>query len=279
MSEDFRFAHLPVGGKRVFRLGLAGNYGVETADVLYAAERDVNYWLWGRTFKRMTPALREILQGDRDKHVVAVLGNAFLAGGVRRSIERALTRLGTDYLDIFKLGWVGRGSRLSASTTQALLKARQEGLIRSLGCSIHDRPRAGALVRESELDTFMIRYNAKHPGAEQDIFPHLETRRPNVVAYTATSWGQLLKPYDKVPLPPYPGAREGGSPPPLTPGHCYRFCLTSPHVHVVLTGPKTRAQLEENLACMRQGPLTQPERQWVLDYGAFVKSKNRFTYF
>ena len=34
----------------------------------------------------------------------------------------------------------------------------------------------------------MIRYNAAHPGAERDIFPHLEARRPAVVAYTATSW-------------------------------------------------------------------------------------------
>ena len=38
----------------------------------------------------------------------------------------------------------------------------------------------------------MIRYNAAHPGAEQDVFPHLAARQPAVVAYTATSWRKLL---------------------------------------------------------------------------------------
>ena len=27
---------------------------------------------------------------------------------------------------------------------------------------------------------------------------------------------------------------------------CYRFCLSNPHVDIVLTGPKNRLQLEEN---------------------------------
>ncbi len=53
--------------------------------------------------------------------------------------------------------------------------------------------RAGQLAEESPLDLFMIRYNAAHPGAERDIFPHLARRQPAVVAYTATSWRKLLK--------------------------------------------------------------------------------------
>ena len=36
-------------------------------------------------------------------------------------------------------------------------------------------------------------YNAAHPGAEMDIFPHYAARRPLTVAYTATSWRKLLK--------------------------------------------------------------------------------------
>ena len=34
----------------------------------------------------------------------------------------------------------------------------------------------------------MIRYNAAHPGAEQDIFPYLAKRRLAIVTYTATRW-------------------------------------------------------------------------------------------
>jgi predicted aldo/keto reductase-like oxidoreductase len=45
----------------------------------------------------------------------------------------------------------------------------------------------------------------------------------------------------------------------MTAGDCYRFCLSSPHVDVALTGPATRAQLEENLAAIERGPLTAEE--------------------
>lgn len=283
MTEQFSHCILPSVQKRVLRLGLAGNYGIEAADAEYAAERGVNYWLWGWSFRKMTPALQRLLARNREAHVVAVLGNAFLAGGVRRGVEKALRKLGTEYLDVFKLAWLGTASRFSSGIQDTLVKLKQEGKIRSIGCSIHDRPRAGQLARDSIVDTFMLRYNAKHPGAEQDIFPHLHERNPSVVAYTATSWQQLLKPLKNVEMPAWPSPDAASEqqrplPPPLTAALCYRFCLTSPHVHVVLTGPKTRSQLDENLLALESGPLEPAELQWVRDYGALVKKKKKMDY-
>jgi hypothetical protein len=125
----------------------------------------------------------------------------------------------------------------------------------------------------------MLRYNAKHPGAEQDVFPHLAARRPLVIAYTATSWRQLLKPIKGIEMAPWPGrAQENGVPPPLSPELCYRFCLSSPHVNVVLTGPKTRSQLDENLVALEAGPLSDDEERWVRQYGKKVKARRRLPY-
>jgi hypothetical protein len=124
----------------------------------------------------------------------------------------------------------------------------------------------------------MIRYNAKHPGAEQDIFPHVEARRPLIIAYTATSWRQLLRPVSGIEMPPWPGTAEAPPPPPLSPAHCYRFCLTSPYVHVVWTAPKTQEQLDENLASLEQGPLPEQEYAWVREYGRKLKAKRRLPY-
>jgi aryl-alcohol dehydrogenase-like predicted oxidoreductase len=279
MSEQQDFSHclLPSVNKRVFRLGLAGNYGIDTADAEYAADRGVNYWLWGWTFRKMTPALQRILAKDRESHVVAVLGSAFLAGGARRGVEKALRKLGTDYIDIFKLGWLGRTSRLSSGIEKTLLALQKEGKVRSLGCSIHDRKRAAKLVQDSALDTFMLRYNAKHPGAEKDIFPHLIPDKTSVVAYTATSWQQLLKPLKNVEMPAWPGPSSEQMPP-LTAALCYRFCLSNPNVHVTLTGPKTRAQLDQNIAALEAGPLSDDELAWVRQYGAIVKKKKKMDY-
>ena len=66
--------------------------------------------------------------------------------------------------------------------------------------------------------------------------------------------------------------------PPLTAGLCYRFVLSSPHVHATWTGPKTRAELDENLADLQKGPLMEAEEAWVRDYGRQVKAKRRIDY-
>ena len=41
MSGSFTHANLPSVGKRVLRMGIAGNYGLQTADIRHAAERGV----------------------------------------------------------------------------------------------------------------------------------------------------------------------------------------------------------------------------------------------
>ncbi len=260
-ANDFSTVELPSEGRRVLRLGLAGNYGIAAADVEYAAERGVNYWLWSPRFTKVTPVLKRLLAADREAHVVSMLGNAWFAGGPRKDVEKARKLLGIDRLDCYKLGWLGRTSRFSAGIQGSLTALLDEGLVTSVGCSIHDRKRAGELARASILGTFMLRYNAKHPGAEQDVFPHLAARNPTVIAYTATSWRQLLKPV------------RGLDAPPLTAAQCYRFCLSSPHVHVCLTGPANRAQLDDNLAALAAGPLSAEEEQRVRDYGRAVKKK------
>jgi len=273
------FSHtiVPVVGKTVFRMGVAGSYGIDSNDIRWAAERGANYWVWGRGFGKVTEGIREVIRHNREGHVVAMLGWGFFGRQVRRSVENALRELGADYLDVFKLGWLGRTSIYSKGIIDVLLKLKSEGKILAIGTSIHDRERAGRLALDSEIDLFMIRYNAKHPGAEQDIFPHLWKRNPAVVSYTALAWGQLIRPLKGISMPPWPG-REGFNGPPLSPELCYRFVLTNPNVHVVLTGPRNREQLSRNLAAIEQGALEPDELNWVRRYGQLVRERKRIDY-
>ena len=210
--------------------------------------------------------------------MVAHLGWGFFGWQVRRSVEKALRTLNTDYLDVFKLGWLGRTSIYSQAVVDSLLKLKQEGKIKAIGTSIHDRQRAGQLALNSELDLLMVRYNAKHTGAEEDIFPHLKRRNPAVVSYTALAWQQLISPVKGIELMPWPGNNEKAKIPPLTPELCYRFVLSSPHVHLVLTGPKNREQLMVNIKAVQQGALTPEELNWIRQYGKLIRSKKRFDY-
>ncbi len=246
--------------KRVHRLGLSLNFGLEAEGVAAAFERGINYVFYTklRTGQAL-PVLQQALRRDREKMVVAAgptLG--FFAGGVRRGAESILRKLKTDYLDVFHLFWLGKTSAWTEGTISELVRLKEEGKVRALGVSIHDRERAGRLAEDSVLDLLMIRYNAAHPGAERDIFPHLEKRKPNIVAYTATAWRKLLK---------RPSGYDG---PVMSAGDCYRYCLSNPHVSLVLCGPKSRAELDENLAALDRGPLDDEERAWMTKFGRTV---------
>jgi aryl-alcohol dehydrogenase-like predicted oxidoreductase len=260
VSSPFLQRFIPGLGRDVFRLGLACNYGLDAAGFDRAIERGVRYVLWTKLKTgHLRESLRRALHAKREEMVVATgpsLG--YFGGNVRRRAENLLRELGTEYLDVFQLFWLGVGSAWTDSTIDALVKLKDEGKVRSIGISIHDRVRAGRLVADSPLDLFMIRYNAAHPGAERDIFPHLDARKPAIVAYTATSWRNLLK------------APRGWTGPTMTAGDCYRFCLSSPHVDLTLTGPKTWAQLDETLTALEKGPLSAEEERWMRAYGQAV---------
>jgi aryl-alcohol dehydrogenase-like predicted oxidoreductase len=256
---SFTHRYVPAFGKQVHRLGLSGNFGLEVAGMQAALERGMNYIFWNARMGRFTGVLREALRKDRERYVIAAgpsLG--WFAGQVRRSAERTLKALGTDYLDLFQLYWLGRTSAWTEGTVAELVKLKEEGKVRAIGVSIHDRARAAKLAEDSPLDSLMVRYNAAHPGAERDIFPSLAKRKPALVAYTATAWRKLLE---------RPKGWEGPVP---TAGDCYRFCLTHPQVDVVLCGPATPAQLEENLAALERGPLSEEEMQWMRRFGQVV---------
>lgn len=260
MNDDILYRSLPRIGKRVFRLGLAGNYGIDEAGIDWAlTETEINYLFWTPRMGRATPAVRRALKRDRERFVVATGPTfAYSGRGLRRFVERALRVLDTDYLDVLQMHWVGITARWNDGTTGEMERLRDEGKVRGLGISIHNRKRAGRLAVDSPLDLLMVRYNAAHPGAEQDIFPRVEPNRRAIVAYTATSWRRLLK---------RPRGWDGKVP---DAGTCYRFCLTNPAVSVVLTGPKTRNQLVENLESVRRGPLDADELKWMREFGSFV---------
>ena len=264
VDTDFLQKPIPNVAKTAYRLGLAVNKGI-TANAIEAALTDtpVNYIYWTPFSGKVTPVVRRALARDRDRYILAT-GPAFGYFGfqVRRFAHRMLKLLNTDYLDILQIHWLGRMSALNESTEEALLKLVEEGKVRAVGVSIHDRPREGQLAAESALTHLMIRYNAAHPGAEQDIFPHVDRNKTNICAYTATRWGKLLA---------RPAGWQGEL---MTAGDCYRFCLSNDDVNVVLTGPKNEKQLHENIAALEKGPLSTEEDKWMRKFGASVRASS-----
>ncbi len=258
MPADFLTRDVPALKRSVFRLGLSGSFGLDEAGSREALER-IQYVFWFPHMRGLTPALKDAVRRDRARYVVAtgpLLGH--FPGLVRKAAEGRLRTLGTDYLDVLQLSWLSRMSAFTGAVQEELLRLKQEGKVRAIGVTTHDRPRAGRLAEDSIVDLLQIRYNAAHPGAEQDVFPHLARRHPAVVAYTATSWRKLMR---------RPRGWTGSV---MTAGDCYRWVLASPHVDVVLSGPRNAKELRENLAALDRGPLSADELAWMREFGRAV---------
>ncbi|MGC8795344.1 MAG: aldo/keto reductase, partial [Bryobacteraceae bacterium] len=143
---------------------------------------------------------------------------------------------------------------------EQLRRLKEDGCVRAVGVSCHDRRFAGQLAAARELDVLMVRYNAAHTGAETEVFPHAGDDGPLIVSYTATCWRRLLRPPKD-----WPEDR-----PVPTAGMCYRFSLSNPAVQVCLTAPSSARQLEENLRAVEAGPLDEQQMRFMREFGEVV---------
>lgn len=117
--------------------------------------------------------------------------------GVRRSLEASLERMGLDYIDVlylhdpdaYDLEW-----GLSAGLP-ALVKLREEGLVRAIGIGVNDSAVATRAVRESDLDLVMIagRYTLLEQPAAQDLLPACLENNVRVVDAAVFNSGLLAR--------------------------------------------------------------------------------------
>ncbi len=246
-------------GLSVSPLGIGSSYGVGGADLERAHERGINFFFWGlRRRSDYGRGLARIAARDRSGVVIAAQSYTRVASLMRPSLECVLRSLGTDHVDLLGLGW------WDDMPPERILDAARalvaDGKVRHLVISSHHRPAFLPMMATAGIDGIMIRYNAAHPGAETEVFPHLAAHDPGVLAFTATRWGSLVD----------PALVPEGEPPPRA-SDCYRFVLSSPFVHASLVGPKDASELDEALAALDRGPLDADEMAWMRRVGAHVR--------
>lgn len=267
MSPHFESASFGKERKPVFRLGFAASYRPGKDTVYKAIEEGINYFFCYGFDSQLINALREIFPRERERFIVATGAYNLLIGylDIRKTLEKRLRQLGTDYIDVFQFLGVMKPKQMPPCVIEELVRLREEGKVRAIGMSCHDRKFAGKIGAEGALDSLMIRYNAAHRGAEQEIFPHLQAHHPFLVSYTATRWTRLLR---------RPRGYPKGDRVPDA-GMCYRFVLTNPNVDVCLTAPSNMEQLNANLAAVRQGPLAEDDLIFMRRFGDVVHARHR----
>ena len=258
-------SHLAAGLPDVCRLGLAtrGNTHLKTADVEHAIERGLNYLNWCGKPDGMSEAVAH-LGAQRKDVVVAAQFQSRSAEKAKREFAWLLKELRTGYLDIATLYYVEseeewRDIVSEGGVWDVLAREKRAGTLKMIGLTSHQRklaagwaeqpiadqrssiiPQAASSHTQRYLDLLMMRYNASHRGAEEDVFPVTQKLSMPVVTFTGLRWRALLQ--------PTPADPPGFAPP--SAADCYRFCLSNLAVSVALTAPNERAEMDANLTLL-----------------------------
>jgi diketogulonate reductase-like aldo/keto reductase len=106
--------------------------------------------------------------------------------GIARACEASLTRLGTDYLDLYLLHWP-KGVTDFSSAVMAFENLRSEGKIRAWGVSnfkVSDLEDLFHISQGDRCATNQVPYNIGDRSIEHDLLPWCEQHGMPVMAYS-----------------------------------------------------------------------------------------------
>ena len=220
-------------------------------------------------------------------------GRQITPAELARGLDDSLTRLQTDYVDIYHLHGV-RAEQYDYAVTElvpAMLKLRDQGKIRFLGITEAFGSDTGHLmlsraVQDEYWDVMMVGYNILNQSVRERVLAETMRRdigilcmfavrdalsRPEKLRQTIAELVEqglidrdLLDPQN--PLGFVTAAANVGS----LPEAAYRFCRAEPGIHVVLSGTGNLEHLQENVAAILKPPLAPEVRRRLIDIFARV---------
>ena len=198
--------------------------------------------------------------------------------GLRWSLEESLRLLKREAVDILMIhepdrplqfDWWTDPERFYGPVTEALAEFKAEGLIRFTGLGGTTCHEMARVVDTGEYDVVLTAFNYSllWREAEWEVLPAAKKHNCGIVAGSPLQQGALIRRYDEEvnhgapwmslarrlqyqALYAYLDEIEM----PIT--ECaMRFAISHPDIHIVLTGARTAAEVEENVASVEKGPL------------------------
>lgn len=194
-----------------------GTQSQRDADAVVAAaiERGVNFFDTAEVYNggESERSLGLTLKGRRDKVVLASKISPDHAGDVRKYLEASLSRLGTDYLDVYILHWPINPTALAHYTSDSTVldglprvedvfrqfeKLQGEGLIRSIGLSNFGTKQMAEVVATGiRVDSNQLPYNIVSRAIEAEIAPYCLAHEIGVTSSVSLQQGLLTGKYAK----------------------------------------------------------------------------------
>ena len=205
------------------------------------------------------------LKGWRDKVYLSTKNPVEDASGInwRKRLENSLKSLDTGYIDFYHMWGIGLESfqneiNVPEGPIEAALKARDEGLIKHISFSYHDKPENfSEIVDSGYFESVLIQYNLLDQSNEKNI-AYAKEKGLGVVVMGPVGGGLL-----GAPSPVIMDLLKGKSK--SSAETAMRFVLSNPNVDIALSGMNTVQMVEENAAIASiSGHLTDAERERVL---------------
>jgi len=115
---------------------------------------------------------------------------------LRQALEASLKRLGRDYVDLYYIHKWDEKTPIDEAFG-ALLRFKEEGLIRAAGVSNFDVPQLKEALKAGPVDALQNRYSIFDRRAEKEILPFCREHNIGFVPYGPIAFGLLAGKYDR----------------------------------------------------------------------------------
>jgi uncharacterized protein len=252
------------------------NFDVAVPIIERALDLGVNYIdtssIYGGPERWSEQYVGRVMKARRQEAFLATKTKERTRDGSLRMIEKSLTLLNTDHVDLWQLHDIGLPQDVDeifapSGAMQALLEMQQQKVVRFLGVTGHYRPEAliDAVDRHS-FDTILMALNAAdahiHSFSDQ-LLPLVVEKQMGIIGMKVPARGRLLAGWTPPPLQKQQHMWEGSAIATRTGVMNMRdamyFTLSQP-VSTVIVGCDSIAQLEENVQLAQNfTPLSQSQ--------------------
>ncbi|KAB8029136.1 aldo/keto reductase [Fluviispira multicolorata] len=123
-----------------------------------------------------------------NKEKVRILDNS--PDSVKRMLSESLENLKTDYLDLYMIHWPDAKNPLE-KTMEALLRAKEEGLIRNIGVCNFDEFQLSRALNVGNVDVLQNPFSMLDITAKNELFTFIKERNIGFMAYGTLAKGML----------------------------------------------------------------------------------------
>ncbi len=227
-------------GLEVSVLGYGAMQCSDPETIRYGLDQGINYidtadcYMGGRNEK----IVGQSISGIRDRLVIATKVHISGESRMRKSVERSLSSLGVDRVDLMQLHSMNsRDQILNGDVKQAMKAMRDEGKFRFAAVTTHSNQIEvlEAVVEDGFYDAVLVAVNFRSPATLFEAIEKAAAAGVGIIAMKTQN-----------------GGYEDSRIPELTPHQAaLRFVVEKPGVHLAVPGMVSRKMVEENLSAVR----------------------------